>query len=211
MSNNNEQVKADRPFGWKSPNINDLRSVIEHLKKFKGQYIETDRPVDPIAELAGVYRYIGAGGTVMRPTRIGAAMTFNNVKGYPNSRVLVGMMASRERVSLLLGAPTRELGMQMGQAVKTVIPPAIINTKDAPCQEEVYRADNPNFDLRQLLPAPTNTERDAGPFFCLGLVLGSDPDDESNTDVTIHRLCVQDRDKLSIFFAPGRHIVCTNN
>ena len=33
-----------------------------------------------------------------------------------------------------------------------------------------------------------------------------DPDDESNTDVTIHRLCMQDRDKLSIFFAPGRHI-----
>jgi UbiD family decarboxylase len=43
-------------------------------------------------------------------------------------------------------------------------------------------------------------------FFCLGLVLGSDLEDPSNTDVTIHRLCVQDRDQLSIFFAPGRHI-----
>jgi gallate decarboxylase subunit C len=206
MSNDKEQTKADHPLGWNVPNINDLRSAIAHIKQFKGQYIETDHPVDPIAELAGVYRYIGAGGTVMRPTRIGPAMTFNNVKGYPNSRVLVGMMASRERVSLLLGAPTRELGMQMGKAVKTVIPPVAINAEDAPCQEEVYRADDPNFDLRQLLPAPTNTEQDAGPFFCLGLVLASDPNDDSSTDVTIHRLCVQDRDKLSIFFAPGRHI-----
>lgn len=86
MPNDNEQTKADHPLGWNVPNINDLRSAIAHIKQFKGQYIETDRPVDPIAELAGVYRYIGAGGTVMRPTRIGPAMTFNNVKGYPNSR-----------------------------------------------------------------------------------------------------------------------------
>src|SRR5947209_4203173 len=84
---------------WKTPGINDLRSAIDHIRKFKGQYIETNHPVDPHAELAGVYRYIGAGGTVMRPTRTGPAMMFNNIKGFPNSRVLVGMMASRERVS----------------------------------------------------------------------------------------------------------------
>jgi len=35
-------------------------------------------------------------------------------------------------------------------------------------------------------------------------VLGSDP--ELGTDVTIHRLCVQSKDEMSIFFAPGRHI-----
>jgi gallate decarboxylase subunit C len=127
MPNNNEPAKPNHPLGWNVPNIDDLRSAVAHIKQFKGQYIETDRPVDPIAELAGVYRYIGAGGTVMRPTRIGPAMTFNTVKGYPNSRVLVGMMASRERVSLLLGAPTRELGMQLGKAVKTVIPPVTID------------------------------------------------------------------------------------
>jgi 4-hydroxy-3-polyprenylbenzoate decarboxylase len=55
MSNDNEQAKADQPLGWNVPNINDLRSAIEHIKNFKGQYIETDHPVDPKAELAGVY------------------------------------------------------------------------------------------------------------------------------------------------------------
>ena len=35
-------------------------------------------------------------------------------------------------------------------------------------------------------------------------MLGSDP--ELGTDVTIHRLCVQGRDEMSIFFAPSRHI-----
>ncbi|HWL84516.1 MAG TPA: UbiD family decarboxylase [Polyangiaceae bacterium] len=197
---------GEHPLGWVVPPIDDLRSAIEHIRRVKGQYIETNHPVDPRAELAGVYRHIGAGGTVMRPTRIGPAMMFNRIKGYPESRVLVGLMASRRRVSLLLGAPERELGMQMGRAVKTVIPPAMVERSSAPCQEEVHRADNPDFDLRKLLPAPTNTEEDAGPYFCLGLVLGSDPDNDAISDVTIHRLCVQGRDELSIYFAPGRHI-----
>ncbi|MER3622001.1 UbiD family decarboxylase, partial [Klebsiella pneumoniae] len=39
-----------------------------------------------------------------------------------------------------------------------------------------------------------------------GLALASDPDDASLTDVTIHRLCVQGRDELSMFLAAGRHI-----
>ena len=54
--------------------VNDLRSAIALLKRHEGQYIETDHPVDPNAELAGVYRHIGAGGTVKRPTPTGAAM-----------------------------------------------------------------------------------------------------------------------------------------
>jgi 4-hydroxy-3-polyprenylbenzoate decarboxylase len=194
------------PQGWKVPPVNDLRSAIELLKTIPGQYIETDREVDPKDELAGVYRYIGAGGTVMRPTRIGPAMTFNSVKGYPGSRVLVGLLASRERVSALLGAPVHELGIQMAEARKNVAPPVVIDNKDAPCQEVVHRAEDEGFDLRKILPAPTNTTDDAGPYFCLGLVLGSDPDDRDNVDVTIHRLCVQNKDELSIFFAPGRHI-----
>ncbi|WP_312241612.1 UbiD family decarboxylase [Pantoea sp.] len=201
-------VKPDEPHpqGWKVPPVNDLRSAIELLKTLPGQYIETDRETDPISELAGVYRYIGAGGTVMRPTQTGPAMTFNNIKGFPDARVLVGLMASRERVSALLGAPVRELGVQMAEARKNVTPPVMIDQTKAPCQEVVYRAEDEGFDLRKILPAPTNTTEDAGPYFCLGLVLGSDPDDHNNVDVTIHRLCVQGKDELSIFFAPGRHI-----
>ena len=62
--------------------INDLRSALELLRNLPGQLSETSIPVDPIAELAGVYRYVGAGGTVMRPTKEGPAMIFNNIKGY---------------------------------------------------------------------------------------------------------------------------------
>ena len=114
-------------------------------------------------------------------------------------------MAKRERVALLLDSKPEELGQRMGEAVLNGIAPVVLKGQSAPCQEQVFRADDPHFDLRKLLPAPTNTEEDAGPYFCLGLLLGSDPDN-GHTDVTIHRLCVQGRDELSVFFAPGRHI-----
>ena len=59
--------------------INDLRSAIEYLKDIKGQLVKSDVEVNPHGELAGVYRYVGAGGTVKRPTKIGPAMIFNNI------------------------------------------------------------------------------------------------------------------------------------
>ncbi|WP_378730756.1 UbiD family decarboxylase [Nocardia brasiliensis] len=184
--------------------VHDLRSALDRLRDHPGQLLETDHPVDPHAELAGVYKRVGAGATVVRPTRIGPAMMFNNVIGFPGSRVLVGLMASRERVGLLLDTPPRQLTQRMAAAVEDAIEPIDVDSAEARCQEVVYRADDPDFDLRTLLPAPTNTDEDAGPFFCLGLVLSSDPD--AGTDVTIHRLCVQNRDEMTIFFAPGRHI-----
>ena len=61
--------------------VNDLYSAVELLKRMDHQLIETDIEVDSNAELAGVYRYVGAGGTVRRPTKInGPAMLFNNIK-----------------------------------------------------------------------------------------------------------------------------------
>ena len=58
--------------------VNDLRSSIELLKQMEHQLVETDIEVNPEAELAGVYRHVGAGGTVMRPTTVnGPAMPFS--------------------------------------------------------------------------------------------------------------------------------------
>lgn len=185
--------------------VNDLRTAIEVVQAMPKQYHETNVEIDPKDDLAGVYRYIGAGGTVMRPTQVGPAVMFNNIKGYPGSRILVGLIASRERVAAMLGAPVKELGKFMGKAVKNTIDPVMVDQSKALCQEIVYKATDPDFDLRKILPAPTNTPQDAGPFFCEGLVLGSDPE-TGHTDVTIHRLCVQSKDEISIFFALGRHI-----
>ena len=185
--------------------IIDLRSALEHLKSIPGQLIETNELADPNAEIAGVYRYIGAGGTVMRPTRIGPAMIFNNVKGHEDARVLIGLLASRERVGLLLDTKPERLGFLLNEAVKNPIQPVVSKEKPK-CQEVVHYADEPGFDIRKLVPAPTNTEEDAGPYITLGMCYASDSEN-GDSDVTIHRLCLQSKDEMSMFFTPGaRHL-----
>ncbi len=183
--------------------VHDLRSALRLLAETPGQLLRTETPVDANAELAGVYRYVGAGATVMRPTKIGPAMLFENVKGYPGVRVLAGLMASRERTALLAGSRPDRIGRDLLRAVDSPIEPKILaEGQPAPCQEVVYR---PPLDILKIIPAPTNTPDDAGPFFTLGIVRATDPETGEH-DVTIHRLCVQGPEKLSIFFAPSRHI-----
>ena len=50
--------------------VRDLRSALARSGADAGiSLTETEVAVDPMAELAGVYRYVGAGGTVKRPTK----------------------------------------------------------------------------------------------------------------------------------------------
>lgn len=186
--------------------VNDLRSSIELLKQMEHQLVETDIEVDPEAELAGVYRHVGAGGTVMRPTTVnGPAMLFHNIKGHKDARVLIGLLASRERVAALLGCRKEGLCKLLCDAALHPIEP-IVTDKKASCQEVIHRATDADFDLYQLIPAPTNTPVDAGPYITMGMCYATHPD-TGLSDVTIHRMCIQSKDELSIFLQPGsRHI-----
>ncbi len=187
-------------------NVNDLRSALEFLRGIPGQLVETDVEVDPAAELCGVYRHVGAGGTVPRPTKEGPAMIFNNVKGHPDARVAIGLLASRSRVAKLLDADPRRLGFLLNDAVLNPIPPVEVPAEEALCQEVVHYATNEGFDIRKLVPAPTNTPEDAGPYITLGMCYASDPETHVS-DITIHRMCLQGPDEISIYMVPGaRHI-----
>ena len=184
----------------------DLRSALELLESIPGQMVHTDVEVDPSAELAGVYRYVGAGGTVARPTKIGPAMTFENVKGHPDAKVVIGLLASRKRVGYLLNSKPEKLGFMMRDAVKNAIAPIVVDKAKAQCQEVVHLATDEGFDIRKLIPAPTNTPEDAGPYVTLGMCYASDVE-TGESDVTIHRLCLQSKDEISMFFTPGaRHL-----
>jgi UbiD family decarboxylase len=191
---------------YQEQKVHDLRSAIELLKSMPGQFVSTDTQVDPHAELSGVYRYVGAGGTCERPTRSkGPAMMFNNVKGFPDVKVVTGLLSTRERAGYLLNCAPEKLGFLLKDSVKSPIAPALVERGSAPCQEVVHYASDADFDIRTLLPAPTNTEEDAGPYFTMGMCYASDPEThESN--ITIHRLCIQSRDELSMWLTPGRHI-----
>ncbi|MBU9844758.1 UbiD family decarboxylase [Rahnella ecdela] len=185
--------------------VTDLRSALDLLSQYENEVITTDEPVDPIAELSGIYRYVGAHGTCKRPTKLGPAMIFNNIKGYTDMRVLIGLLSSRKRVSRMLGTTPEKLAFALRDSVAHPIPPVVIAPQNAKCQEVVHLASDPDFDILKLLPAPTNTPEDAGPYFTLGMCYGADPDTGEH-DVTIHRLCVQSKDEITMYFVPGRHL-----
>ncbi|AMH18607.1 3-polyprenyl-4-hydroxybenzoate carboxy-lyase [Hafnia paralvei ATCC 29927] len=186
--------------------IHDLRSALEFLKNQPGELVSTNVEVDPCAELSGVYRYVGAGGTCQRPTRKnGPAMVFNKIKGFDDISVVIGLNGSRKRVGHFLNCAPEKLGHLLKDSVKNAIQPVLVSADKAVCQQVTHFAEDADFDLRKLLPAPTNTEEDAGPYITMGLCYASDPDTHES-DITIHRLCVQSRDELSMWLTPGRHI-----
>lgn len=180
--------------------IFDLRTALAFLSSTPGELVSTQTPTDPEAELAAVYRKVGAGVPVKPPAPAGPAMLFENVKGY-DIPVVTGVLATRRRAALLLGAEPERAAFALLEALRRPVAPVLMEG-GAPCQEVVVR---PPFDLRKLVPAPTNTRLDAGPYITMGLLRAQDPD-TGEADVTIHRLCVQGPDRLSVYFAPGRHI-----
>jgi 4-hydroxy-3-polyprenylbenzoate decarboxylase len=125
---------------------------------------------------------------------------FNAVKGHPHTRILAGLLSSRERTAILLGAEFDRLPSRLLEALDS--PVASTDARDVPCQEVVHNAP---IDLLKLLPVPTQTPDDAGPYLTLGLLRAEDPETGA-ADVTIHRMCVVGPDRLSVYFVPGRHI-----
>lgn len=145
--------------------VNDLRSALELLRSMPGQLVETHVEVDPEAELSGVYRHVGAGGTVQRPTKVdGPAMIFHNVKGFDDARVAIGVVGCRKRVAALFGCKSEDLGKLLCKCAENPIEP-VVTENAAPCQEVVHLATEPGFDLHKLIPAPTNTPG-RSPVFC---------------------------------------------
>lgn len=184
--------------------VYDLRNALERLKKEENQLIVSDVLTSPDSELAGVYRHIGAGGTVARPTKNGPAMLFTNIKDLPDAKVLIGLLASRDRTALLLNERSENLGKLLNKAFENRMDPITVNS--AVCQEVVHYCDEPDFDIRKIIPAIKTTEEDAGPYITMGLCYASDPDTKES-DVTIHRLCLQNKDEMTMFFTPGiRHL-----
>lgn len=105
-----------------------------------------------------------------------------------------------------MNSKPEKLGFMMRDAVKNAIAPVVVDKAKAQCQEVVHLATDEGFDIRKLIPAPTNTPEDAGPYVTLGMCYASDVE-TGESDVTIHRLCLQSKDEISMFFTPGaRHL-----
>lgn len=197
---NESQPQADATR-MTAANITDLRTALDFLAKRPGQLVSTKVEVDPCLELAGVYRRVGSGTPTAPPTQVGPAMLFENVRG-SRTKVVAGVLASRERTALLLGTSKERLVFDLLRALERPVAPVVVPAAGAPCQEVVIR---PPLDMRDVIPPLISTEKDAGPYLNMAILRAEDPETGAS-DVTIHRMCIHGPDSMSVSFTPGRHI-----
>ncbi len=181
-----------------SQNITDLRSAIEFLNGREGELESIPTPMNAYCEITAYYAKKAGGVPVRPPTRGGPAMLFNHV--LPTRKlVALGIFGSRERCGAYISSPPDKIADRLIEAAKNPIPPCLIEKGQV--HEHVQTED---IDLSSL-PIPTVTPDDAGLFITLGLVMAKDPN-TGKRNISVHRMCVQGRDSLTIWMVPGRHL-----
>jgi len=131
----------------------DLRGFLTHLES-QGQLLR-------VKDEVGVKFEIAAG---MRKTSDieGPALLFENVKGYPDWRVLGGLFATRKLVALGLGVPQDKMLERYLTLEDQRIAPEIVST--GPVKEIKWTGDQ--IDLGKL-PIVTHASKDCGPMLPL--------------------------------------------
>ncbi len=178
--------------------IHDLRSAIAFLDNCTGELETLSQPVDAFCEMGAIYAKKGGGVPVKPPTKAGPVMLFQRVLP-ANRPAVVGVFGTRERCASYIGSETDRIADKLIESARDPIEPRV--TRDAPVQECVIRN---NIDLRKI-PIATTTSADAGPYITMGLSMAKDPVD-GGRNISVHRMCVQGPDTLTIWMVPGRHL-----
>jgi UbiD family decarboxylases len=179
--------------------IHDLRSALKFLND-SGQKIDiVERELSPIREISSHYAAYGAGVPNASNLNHANPVIYNNVKG--NSMpVLMGLLNSRAACASMLGFDCETVGKELSNCVVEGYEPVMV--ENPPCQQNVITQ---NIDITGILPVLTYTKDNAGPYITTGIVFAKDPE-TGEEDITIHRLCVQGKDTLTVYLIPGRHI-----
>jgi 4-hydroxy-3-polyprenylbenzoate decarboxylase len=181
----------------------DLRSWIKALDK-AGELKHIQEPVDPVLEIAEITDRVskrnGAKG--------GPALLFENVKGYPGSRVLMNQFGSEQRMKLALDVESLDdvagriedllhVKSPEGLLAKLKMLPMLaevgrffprtVAAKDAPCKQVILRQNFSVLDFPVLQCWPL----DGGRFITLPCVITRDPK-SGKRNVGMYRMQVYD-------------------
>ncbi|HWO41670.1 MAG TPA: UbiD family decarboxylase [Candidatus Eisenbacteria bacterium] len=169
----------------------DLRGFLDHLES-QGQLLRVKEAVD--------VRYDIAAGVRKTSDIGGPALLFENINGYPGWRVLGGLFATRKLVALGLGVAQEQLLERYLTLEEQRIAPEVVST--GPVKE--IRWTGSQIDLGKL-PIVTHAGKDCGPYITIGLQVGKDPE-TGTRNVSIHRMLVLGRDRLSLWAPPDHHL-----
>ncbi len=179
--------------------IFDLRTALAFLKTRGENIQECSQEISPVYEIANHYAKFVAGVPGSVYSREEMPTLYTNVKKY-TMPVLMGLFGSRRRNNQLLsGSDQISLPLLLNALNYRQSP---IKIKNPPCQKNVITED---IDLLKIIPILTLTSMDAGPYITLGLIYASDPY-SGQKNISIHRLCVQGPDTMTIWMTPRRHL-----
>lgn len=114
--------------------------------------------------------------------------------------VVSGFMSRRAWIAEAMGVPESELLQRFRDAAEHPLRWQEVAKGEAPCQQVVHR----DRDVREVLPVPTHSEHDNGPYITAGLVIARNPA-TGVQNVSINRIQVHSRERMAILMLP-RHL-----
>ncbi|WP_180994407.1 UbiD family decarboxylase [Bacillus sp. Marseille-P3661] len=176
----------------------DLREWIEKVEQQNLLQRLTEQ-VDPNEEMTAI-TYMVANET---PS---PALLFENVKGYPDSRVLFNLIgSSKERLALTLGISSDVSEMEMIHAIreklKERIPPIEVEQAKAPIYENTLVGEDIHVHN---FPAPKHWPLDGGNYIgTADIVITRDPE-TGILNVGTYRQMVHNDKEVGVMFSPGK-------
>ena len=163
-----------------------LRTWLSHLAD-TNRLVVTKKNVLLKHELAAIAKKLDGKSSVFFPGPDGHSMP-----------VVSGFMSSRSWIAEAMGVSEADLLNAYRLAADNPLPCNLV--KEGPCQEVVHR----DFDVRTLLPVPTHSEHDSGPYITAGLVIAKNPK-TGVQNVSINRIQVNSKDRMAVLILP-RHL-----
>ncbi|MFL6674808.1 MAG: UbiD family decarboxylase, partial [Massilia sp.] len=116
--------------------------------------------------------------------------------------VVSGFVSRRAWIAEAMGVEQSGLLAAFRHAADNPLPWREVEAGTAPCQQVVHREP---LDLHALLPIPTHSEHDNGPYITAGLVIARNPA-TGVQNVSINRIQVHAKDRMAILMLP-RHLL----
>ena len=114
--------------------------------------------------------------------------------------VISGFMSRRAWIAEAMGVPESGLLETFRRAAENPLPWREVQGEEAACQQVVHH----EIDLHGLLPIPTHSEHDNGPYITAGMVIARNPV-TGIQNVSINRIQVHAKDRMAILMLP-RHL-----
>ncbi|CAG9185207.1 Gallate decarboxylase [Cupriavidus laharis] len=166
-----------------------LRSWLRHLGN-TGRLAAIDEPVALEHTLAAVAKRLD-----------GERAAFFNRPGGHAIPVVSGFMSRRSWIAEAMRVPEDGLLERFRSAAAQPLPVREIAQCEAACQQVIHLD---KVNLHELLPIPTHSEHDNGPYITAGLAIARNPR-SGVQNVSIHRIQVHAPDRMAILMLP-RHL-----